>query len=191
MASEEEIKMIVDYALKDDTNLEVAVKIASAFDDISKRIIIDFLYALENILKQSLDDHDQWIITNELKNDVFAKDKGFYIEKRAWKGNYQIGIQSLQYGARKFIIGLGKDKMLSPIEGGNLKKQIDEQYRPGLADEWWEWYRNVEGDYETWDNEKVLIDMYRKEKAVNYFKGPIITIARIASPVIDKAVKSM
>ena len=34
--------------------------------------------------------------------------------------------------------------------------------------------------------------MYTKEKALlNFFVEPIITIVRIASPVIDKAVKSM
>jgi hypothetical protein len=92
MANEEEIKMIVDYALKDDTNLKIAVKIASAFDEIRKKIIIDFLDALENALKESLD--GEWIINNDLKQNVFDHWRGFYISKRAWKENYQIGIQS-------------------------------------------------------------------------------------------------
>ena len=127
MVSKGEIELIVDYALENESNLKIAVKVGLAFEEIRKRVIIDLLGTFENILKQSLDDPDQWIFNNEFKGDINANYRGFYIGKRSWKNNYQVGIQCQQSGTRKFVIGLGKNKMLSPIEGGYLKKQIDEQ----------------------------------------------------------------
>lgn len=189
MANKEK-ELIASYVLQNEGNLEVALKIAFAFDEIRKKIILDFLEALEKDLSKSLD--HKWVIKNDLKENVFDHWRGLYITKNEWREDllYRIGFASEKYGARGFIIGVTKKQESQPIEGGKLNKLLGEKYKPGLASSHWEWYQWVEGNYGNWDNEEVLIKMYQKQETVSYFKEQILRIKEIAEPIIDEAVKS-
>jgi len=198
MASREEIKIIVDYALKDQHNLEIALKIGIAFDEIRKRIITDFLDALENALRGSLD-NEKWTILDNLKEIVLkegiwsSKNKGCYITKKEWQSTCLIGIESDTNGARNFFISVRKNQkeILKPTESGNLKNLLDNEYKKGSSGGPWLYYRYFDGIYRDWNNEEILIDMiFKKDETVSYFKEPILTIAKIVTPLIDKAVKS-
>jgi hypothetical protein len=140
-------------------------------------------------MKEQLD--NQWIVINQLKENPFDRYKGFFVAKKGWRDNYEIGISSERYGARGFIIGVKKNEKSQPIDGGKLKSLIDDKYKPGSASPLWEWYQWIEYIYGNWDNEEILIKMYKKDEAVNYFKEHILRIKEIVEPVVDEVVKSM
>jgi len=191
MVSKGEIELIVDYALENESNLEIALKIAFAFNEIRKKIIIDFLDALENALRESLD--NEWTIQNNLKKDVFAKWKGCYIAKKKWQDICLIGIESDSSDAKNFFVTVRKNKEQIPeaIGGGKLKNLLDKEYRPGSGGEQWIYWKYFEGIYRNWDEEVLIKMSFKKDEIVRYFKEQILRIKDIATPVIDEAVKSM
>lgn len=184
MGSTGEREIILKYVFQDGDNLRIALQIGSAFDDIRKKIIGDFLGELEKALRASLD--DEWVINNALGEDIFGRCKPLGIFKKSWGGDYSIGFEAEYYFARRFYMGVSKDNKIAPIDGGKLKKMLDEKYRPGLASDTWEWSVYLEGDFLNWDNEAVLMQMYKKDEAVSYLTKNILKIKEISSPVIDE-----
>jgi hypothetical protein len=184
MGSAGEREIILKYVFQDGDNLRIALQIGSAFDDIRKKIIGDFLGELEKALRASLD--DEWVINNALREDIFGRYKPLGISKKSWGGDYSIKFEAQNYFARRFYMGVSKDNKIPPIDGGKLKKMLDEKYRPGLASDTWEWYVYLEGDFLNWDNEAVLMQMYKKDEAVSYLTQNILKIKDVSSPVIDE-----
>lgn len=188
MASEAERGLIVNYALRDEGNLEVACKIAFAFDEIRKKIITDFVDFLENTLRETLG--DEWKIKNDLKENVFARWRGLYVSKKEWGDNYSIGISSQRTGPKDFMM-LVTTRIKEPIDGGKLKNLLDEKYGQGMSypgsSEWCHW---VDDMYRDWDSEEVLIKMnFKKVEVASHFKERILRVKEIAEQVIDEAIK--
>lgn len=187
--NEGEKNLIINYVLERRDYLEISIKIWTNFDEIRKRVIISFLEMLEKDLRESLD-RSEWIVKNELKENVFERWKRFYIAKREWKDNYFIGISPEQNQARRFLVGVQKKPDLKPIQEGKLKAALDNVYWRGIANEYYEWYGWLDHPYSSWDNEEVLLKMYEKNEAVSYFKGLLLKMKEISSPMIDEAIKS-
>ena len=179
-------QLITEYALQSEENLQIALAIMySCFDDIKRKIIVDFLNKLEEELKRSFPP-PVWYIENCAKQNVFDIYSSFYLGKEKWGDICWISFSAQQSRAKWFIIGI--EKQLSSQSIGSLKAQMDNQYGNGKTTEWWEWYQEIDGSYRDWDNETTLLRLYQKEEAVQYFRSRLERIVEIATPIIDAAV---
>jgi len=187
MTSRDERTLIVDFAFRNENNLKIALKVGSAFNEIRRRIITNFLKDLEIALK--LD--NEWEIMNNF-NKSKLNDCTFFIAKKVWGKKYQIGIHG-KSGATDFIFGICKNPNIAEHLGSEKLKELDIRYGPGRISEWWAWYKSVDEPYRNWDNEEVLMNMFEKEQrdiVVSRFRDYIWGIKEIALEAIDEAVKS-
>ena len=178
-------QLITEYALQSKDNLQIALAIIYSRNDIKRKVIADFLNALEEELKRSFPT-PAWYIDNVLKQDIFAIYPAIYLGKEEWGNTPWIGFEAQQSQAKGFRIGIEKQPPSQSI--GSLKVQMDEQYGQGRTDEWWEWYQDIGDGYGDWDNETMLLSLYQKEEAVQYFRSRLERIVEIAAPIIDAAV---
>lgn len=195
MMSISEKDLIIDYILENKKNLEISLYIISLFNDVRKKIIMEFLKELDQKIRMDLD--DEWDIKNELLENVFDRYRGFYITKKSWKGKYQIGICPDKYGAKGFVIGIEKgEESKKQIADGKLKELLDVEYRPGSRSDTWEWcqwlgaYQWRDVNLENWDNHRLLIAMYdshERNELIKYIIDQIIRIKEISSPLIDES----
>ena len=128
MTRKAEKELIVDYVFQNENNLEIALKVCSAFNEIREKIITDFLKELEIALK--LD--DEWEITNNFKRGYACT---FFIAKKGWGKTYQIGFRGSS-GARNFIIGICKDPNITQLFDSQKLTKLNKEYGPGNNDNW-------------------------------------------------------
>lgn len=66
-----EKEIILGFVLENEDNLKLALKVHEVYDDLRKNILSKFFNALEEKLRKHLS--DQWVVDNELKNDIYVK----------------------------------------------------------------------------------------------------------------------
>jgi len=182
MISKSESALLVNYALENEEHLEVAIKTHFVFDSIRETIIEDFISSLVTSLKTELGEN--WEIANEMKGKVFDQYTGLMFSKKNWK-NYFVRLQQEKSGAREFCLGVVKaNEKLPPIP--DLKKLLDDEYKPGKAYPWWVWFSFLEEPYTNWNNLDILLALYRKTEAIEYLKRHILKIIKISEPLLDK-----
>jgi len=186
MFSDEERDIYVEYALLNEETLRISINTTLAFDQLRKNIITAFLKSVEKAIRERLS--EEWIIDNSLLENVFDHWRGIFISKKDWIKEYQIGFSSEKYGAKGFIIGVTKASESVPHIVGLLEK-MNRDYRQGTQSNNWNWYQWMEHPYQNWDNEDILIKMYRGE-AVDYCVKHIMLISEIASKQIDLHMRS-
>ena len=178
---------IIDYTFENEDNVKTALQIIyGCQNEIRKRIIIDFLKSLEGALRDIFPNRE-WRVENLLRENVLGPNSGIYFAKGHGVESYKIGFYPNSAGPKGFIIGIVKPPQAQPIP--NLKTEIEARYRPGQANEGWEWWQWIGGDYGNWDNERTLIQLYRQDEAIQYFCDHLARLKDIASPFIDDAMR--
>jgi predicted nucleotidyltransferase len=180
-------QIIIDYAFENEDNVKTALQIIyGCQNDIRKKIIIDFLNALERALRDVFPD-PEWRVENSLGENILESNHGVYFAKGQGVESYKIGFYPSSPGPKRFIIGIVKPPQAQPIP--NLKKAIEERYRPGQANAGWEWWQWIGDGYGDWDNAETLMTLYRQDEAIQYFCDHLKRLKEIASPFIDDAVR--
>jgi predicted nucleotidyltransferase len=180
-------QIIIDYAFENKDNAEIALQIIyRCQNEIRKKIIINFLNALEEALRDVFP-KSEWRVENSLRENVLGRYRGVYFAKGQDGETYKIGFYPDQDGPKAFIIGIVKPPQAQPIP--NLKAAVDASYRPGQANAEWEWYRGIDDGYGDWNNEETLMRLYRQDEAIKYFRDHLARLKEIASPFIDGAVR--
>ena len=172
----------------------MAWKVGSAFEDLKKKIIIEFAGALAEALQEELCGPG-WTIDNEFPKKPFGKYVGLRIYKENWpasqNGGVSIAMQSEAEGPRSFILGVTKIPASEPLDGGRLKVHLDQKIKPGKLSRSWEWWEEAAVEHRDWDTEEGAVRLFcRRAEALQYFKQYLLTLVTVAAPLIDEAVKS-
>ena len=185
MITKETKEVVLDFALGKEENLKIALLVSSIYDDLRRKIISDFVEALEKELKSSLD--DEWVVDFSYFENPLNKCVGFSISKRSWEKKYEIGIEAQRSGPGEFLIGVWKKQDAKQLDG--LKSLLDEKIGYGKSNQGWMWYRPVDEHYKNWDDREVLFEMwFQRGSVVEYFKNQILMIKDLAASYIDKAI---
>lgn len=161
MSNSSERKMIVEHALENKKNLEIALDVYLAYTEILRLISETFYRDLQRCLERCLEKHldmSQWEFITLFEGSSF----GF--AKKAWGQRYIVGMtlynnaETLCFG----VLGANKKSNSKGIEG--LKEAIDMHTMKGKSsDNYWEWYCDLKPH---WDPEKTLVEMKYNRDAI-------------------------
>jgi hypothetical protein len=182
----EKTNLIVEYVLTSEENLRLSSQVVRAFDDVIKRLVKDFLEQLEKELMLTLG--DEWIIQNDLKDDVFSR-SGFSISKKKWKDLYSIGFFAETTGLRNFDFYVWRNIEVISSPNNLINQLINENYKKGNVYRRGDWWQYVDNHYRNWTDEETLTKLYEKNEMVNYFKDQLIKIKCIIESTIDNEIK--
>jgi hypothetical protein len=184
-------EVIINFATDRLENFEKCLSIGFCFNEIIKITIINFLRELKHDLRKSLNNEAGWeICGNPVYGDItdnpFSQYNGLFITKNIWNKKFFIGICAEKSMARDIIIGVyrGGEKITQRVDG-KLIDRLNAEYKHGSNSDYWEWWRFLDGDYRSWDNEEILIKIFEKKELVGFIKKQILEIKEIAAPLID------
>jgi len=165
---------LVDYIMQDEIKLRIAFEIHSKFDDICKRIVLDFIQKLKKMVKQELG--QEWMSTTEDINKKNNKyDLYFALYKPNWKDKYRVGIAD--YDSDRVHIFIR-------AFNGNLDNKLLEDLNKHLqgSGNSRHWFKTLRNPYNKWDNE---LDGFKKlalsDEPLNYIGKELISISNIAA----------
>ncbi|NOH17265.1 hypothetical protein [Clostridium cochlearium] len=179
----EKKNLIVEYALANKENLLLFSQIAKAFDDVIEKLVKSFSEELENELTLILG--NDWIIHNDIKNDVFGK-TGFSISKKKWNEFYSIGFYAENRGLRNFDFYVWRDIDIIKSPNKLINQLINENYKKGNVYKKGDWWQYIDEPYRNWTDEKAIIKLYEQSEMVKYFKEQFLKLKDIVEPIIDK-----
>ena len=195
MAMRNEREIILEHALEKE-NLETALDIGFAFDDLRKKIIVGFLNKLEEFILDRLADASEWKIDRSLVDSPLTTYSSFGFEKSAWNDKYGVAFQPQAKDARKVIIGVWRQYNTSTKEGapivqeGRLKRTLDDKIHPGRDSKYWEWYHDLKDPYQDWNTTEALIKLHNSEGG-NEIGQELLNIIEVAAPIIDEHVQNL
>ena len=195
MSRSEDKEMIVNYIFESPKNVELALKILAARDEIRRRIIESFVVGLEDCLRKEFGSReDSWEVKNDLKRNVFEHWLRIYVAKKEWKDLYSIALAPEYHSARGFVVGVCSnwEILKARRDEGQIKQAVEAEYRSGKTSDVWPFYVWAEDPYCNWDTEEALRRLYLHEgkEAIDYFKNAFVRIAQAAEKTIDRLVHS-
>ena len=191
--------MILEHALEKE-NLETALDIGFAFDDLRERIIVGFLSKLEKsvlgILRQRRDG-SEWHVSGNFRCSPLESYASFSFGKKTWGNQYGVALQSHAANACEVIIGVERwydDKTnkgarrFQPKD--HLRKKLNHKIRNGVANDnrYWEWRHHLDDPYRNWNGKETLIKLHNGE-AVKVIGLYLVKIIKVAAPIIDRHVQ--
>ena len=185
MSNSSERKMIVEHALENKENLEIALDVGSVYDDLRKQLIKGFATGLKECLKNHLG--IEWVcIEDGLVRDPLgpSTDNSLGFAKKSWNREYGIGIQPETRENKCYKVGVytGRENDSDfPIKYLH-KRMLERTGKEGSKDIEWIWRHAL-------NNDDLLIKMYTGE-AVTEFAGLIKEIIEVAAQIIDEHVKN-
>ncbi len=184
MASQKEQEIILAHALEE-KNLETALDVGFAFDDLRKEIIVGFLKKLENFVLASLPDSSRWYVNDEtLRHSPLKEQCIFSFGKKSWGERYGVGLQPYE---DKLIIGVWRQPTESAVRIDCLKETLDKKLKPGSSSRDWEWWCYL-APYRNWNTTEILIKLHNGE-GVNDIGQELVGIIKEAEPIIDAHVQ--
>ncbi|MFB3906267.1 MAG: hypothetical protein ACE15E_22720 [Acidobacteriota bacterium] len=187
-------EILLQYALENHKNFEVAIGLAYLRDEMRKRVISESLVRLTGVLQKEFG--EGWELENGGSREPLARWWVLSARKVMWDPRFSIALCPENNGARGFIIGVRGNPGYSypnqtpiklepePENAQTVKRTLDEKYRPASQSEWWAWYHFLDGEYRDWDNASVLVQIYSGisiEKISTQFRR----IREVAEPVLD------
>ena len=185
MAMRNERDIILDHALENKENLEIALDVGSVYDDLRRLISEAFYRDLQRCLEKHLD-LSQWEFITLFGGSSFG------CAKKSWGQRYIVGMTLYDDAQAKTICFgvLGAKKKSSKGIAG-LKKAIDTQTMKGKSDPYWEWYCDLKP---YWDPEKTLVEMkYNRDAIKEKLCESLVKISKNskAMKLIDEHVKRL
>ena len=183
MSNSSDREIIVEHALKNKENLENAVEVYLAYDELDKRISEGFWRDLCSDLQRCFEKHldmSQWEFIPEEEFCGFAK--------REWEGKYKIGMQLYK---KTVLLGVYKKELDEELIEG-LAEAIKVEMKKGQQgerDDWWEYYFELE-----LFGPKALVEMQFSRPAIKEkVCKELVKISKIrqAMHLIDKHVKGL
>lgn len=177
-----EKEVILEFVFLNKQNLELALKIYEAGEDIRKRILSKIFDRLEELLRKELP--SDWNIVNEYRSHIYDRYKGIYITKRNWI-HFSIEISPDKYGACDFYVGIHKDKKLPPIRDGELLNVLDEFFGAGKSNDEYEWWRWLDRPYRDFTEIDLLVKTQSTDEVEKYFLEIFMRIRELSESLID------
>ena len=182
-----EQQTVTDFVLESEANIEIAVHVASSFADIKRKVAVPILDALETKLKRSLG--VSWEIYN-CRDEVLVKRwAGFTVSRKSW-GEIYINFEVGEWGDFANV-GIWRDRK-SP-KSAAVDTPLAEAFRKktltGDSNRYWAWSRRLPDDKGNWNAAPALAAMrFHSGKVVDYLAQQILTVHKIAAPIIDGVV---
>lgn len=179
-------QVIQDVALENEQNLRIVYQVRHQFEAIKKRVVECFYERLADRLSLGT----EWEAFHTPRQEILDHYSKFRISNRNWNGRCFIGLEAQENGPNNIWLGIMKGKNSAEFIPG-LWERLNEEYRPGQRHEWWEWRARADREYCDWDREEDdLIRLYQKDAMLEYFRSQISRIREVATPIIDKFLKS-
>ena len=198
-----ERNLILDHALENKKNLEIALDINSAFNgDLHGQIITGFLHKLEKFVLHKLSqrhDGSQWEVNNKtLLDSPLPQYADFSFGRKSWGPRCGVGLQlqppkDNEDRVRKVIIGVWKpedDLWPSELEE-RLRNELNRRLGRNVnrSTKGWPWYFYLNDDpYANWNGKDALIKLYNGHEAVEYFGQYLVDIIEGAEQFIGEHV---
>ena len=210
MSNSSERKMIVEHALENKENLEIALDINSAFKgELHGQIIIGFLNKLENFVLDELqqqrpDASKEWCINNDgLRQHPRKRDEQFSFGKVSWGNRHGVILSPADYDACAFAMGVWTKDTPKPIfnEEDRLRKKLTDQTAKfdGIkveptewTDKWredkhWVWHCCLKSPYRNWNTKEALIKLQNDEKTVHDLGSALVKIIKAIDEHVRKS----
>ena len=158
MSNSSERKKIVEHALENEENLDIALNVHWAYNELRRLISEDFHKDLQRCLEKHLN-MSQWEFI-PLEDDSL-----FGFAKKAWGQRYIIGTELyLKEDSSGVYLGVyKKNPTTQKIKG--LKRALDMSMKgkSDKSDKYWEWYCDLKPH---WDSEKALVEIKYNRDAI-------------------------
>lgn len=185
-------KEIVDHALQSVGNLELAIKVATAFEDIKKQLIKNFAELLADTLLVRLQENlpgNEWIIiSNTLATKPFDECSCLIIKNKNWPESLEVGIEAGRKNSKFFAFCIfGKESaILTKDKLNQIKTKLQNEIGAERISESQDivWQRMVGADLKDWDNEEALLKLKNGE-ALSYFIGELVSISNIVNSICN------
>lgn len=159
---------VIDYALQNENNLEVAFETYKAYNEICDKLSKDFLYKLKERLEKTLSD-DNWIFP-----DITSSNKiTFLIKNKTWTEPTAFGLNDFNDNDRACFAAQTNEENKSKLFA-NLQKEIQGRIT-GFG-----WWAHLIQPYNKW-NESLdgLKSIFKPDHLLDYTELQIIKIANI------------
>ena len=177
MAPRSEHDVILDHAMRDVENLEIALKIGAAYSDIRGGVIARFLEAVNRELTTRLG--ETWQIEVCTDPLLLAKSRAEFLLAHfsGHPGQFHILLGGDEAGYPKNPwIGVRSASASELHE--RVKKAIDQEYKLGEIGDPSFWYKYVDKAYSHWGSEDATLLLYRQGEAVTYFVDHLEKLAQ-------------
>ena len=167
---------IVNHALSSKENLQVAVAVCGAYNELKKKIIKDFSAHLEHLLLELgfETDFSDW---NNRSLDYYT---GFSCYKLNWPKGMEIRVEAQNGGFYNYIIGVKDKNILVDSQFSEiLFNKCNEVLKTvGGKSKVWPWYKNLLDRYRSFEKEPLLV-IYEKNEFSQYLLSEINGIAKV------------
>lgn len=166
--------VLVEYVLRDEENLSLALSIAEARDDIRTRVIADFVVAAVPAATERLG--DRWAVLGASEKEIASKWAVFITaEYKDQPGNYKVQCAADGDGFPKWAYFAVRTERA--IAAPRLKAHLDE-VAVGKSTDVSVWYRGLDDRHLWWGDEATMIWLHRKGDAVEYVVSYLEKLAR-------------
>jgi hypothetical protein len=179
MTPRSEREILIEYALGNEGNLAIALKLASAYHDLCGSVIVQFVEAVERELRPKLGDKWKVEICRDFQHLADKWAVFFTATFLGQPGQFHIVLGGDGLGYPK-LVWLGVRALnASAGEKTRLKQVIDDNYANGKAGDPSFWYRPLDKAYASWGSEDTTVSLYRKKEAVDYLVRNLQQLATV------------
>lgn len=176
MTPRSERDVILDHALRDEENLDLALKICSAYTDLCDRVIVGFLEAVRAKLAVRLG--GTWKVSVGDPSHFATRWVTFLgADFLGHPGQFELIIGGDESGYPKKVF-IAVRSASCQDQNDRVKATIDERHAKGSRSDYSLWWRYVDKAYSYWGGEDSTVLLYRKDEAVDYFVSRLEQVAR-------------
>lgn len=189
MKETEEADVIVEQAFENEQNLRLAAKVGLAFPSVKRRIVREFVQCLAVGLETRLG--QEWIVEDYWTEDPLQAGCQIALVKKPWADGASIGLECDKAGPSELLYFVWRESKQKSPTVTDLKRSLDEcfshgnHYSPSTGGDTL-WWKSVDGRYRDWNNENMLVALWKKKNAVEYYADRLWRICEIAGPLLDK-----
>jgi len=184
---------IVEYALRNPSNLELVAEIGSASNRVREKAADQFCDRLVSKLKSTLSTVGGGWREPEIDGPLWKQYGQISVSKSSWPGSCTLAIVSLAegwIGLRYGVTGRNHSALAKVIDLDRLKEQLDKAFGKGAKDSKWLWRQDVEGDLADITMSQGLMTIYGEDASgLAYVQWIFDKLLMHAAPVISASLR--
>ena len=176
---------IINHALSSNENLQVALAVCGAYEELKKKIIKDFSVYLESLLVEFGVESD----FSDWRNRTLEPYTGFLCYKLNWHEGVKIKVEAQTGGYNKYIIGLNdRNRLTDSQTKGIFYNKCNNAFNcTGLKSPDWIWYIYLPDEYRNFDNAKTFFALHEKKVFAAYLLTEIKKLGAVLDSEFPKA----
>ena len=177
MSIRSERDVVLEHALRDEANLDIALKIGAAYDELCRRVVAQFLAAIEHKLSPMLGREWKFTTCRDFHKLAERWVDLVVIEYLSHPGQFRIHVVGDEYLK---VVWLGVRATEAPELREKVKLAINRDIANGKIGDPSFWWCDIQKAYSNWQSEEVLLLLYRMDDALEYF---VSTLKRLAETI--------